>query len=612
MALDSQLLLTRESPLEPGLRQWLHAADGSESRVVGQELGWPIRFMAPPRCAALEQLQQRVDELRIDRHDREQWLDAVREASVQGALPWGQDAGLASLLIDPFRTVGGVIESLEQQLDVSLAAAAEHQPLAPGAPLAESHGTEFPLLQGPMTRVSDVAPFADAVANAGALPFLALALLRGPQVEELLQETKERLDQRPWGVGLLGFLPPEIRREQMEAVSLHRPPMAIIAGGRPDQAEVLEKQGIPTYLHVPSPGLLKMFLKDGARRFIFEGRECGGHVGPRSSFVLWETMVRLLLDHLKTPKGRGDAEQLHIVFAGGIHDRQSAAMVSVLAAPLAAAGCKVGALMGTAYLFTEEAVASGAIVPRFQQEAIATTKTVLLETGPGHAVRCIPTPYYDVFEAEKQRLRGEGKSHEEIVKALEWMNIGRLRVASKGLDRVESGGARRLAEVSDQEQYDRGMYMIGQVSAMHHQVITMRGLHEEVCRASAPVIQAAQPAPSPPPPAKPCDVAIVGMSCFYPGSVGLQEYWENILNSVYAVTEVPQGHWDWRLFYDADPAAPDRIVSKWGGFLNDVVFDPFEYGITPQEHPLDRTTATAAAGECEAGVGRCWLRSARV
>ena len=48
---------------------------------------------------------------------------------------------------------------------------------------------------------------------------------------------------------------------------------------------------------------LERFLKDGARRFIFEGRECGGHVGPRSSFVLWETMIEVLLEHLGA---RGD------------------------------------------------------------------------------------------------------------------------------------------------------------------------------------------------------------------------------------------------------------------------------------------------------------------
>ncbi|MEZ5205169.1 MAG: hypothetical protein R2701_12545 [Acidimicrobiales bacterium] len=102
---------------------------------------------------------------------------------------------------------------------------------------------------------------------------------------------------------------------------------------------------------MPSPGLLDRFVKDGARKFIFEGRECGGHVGPRSSFALWDAQIERLLQV-------DDPEHLQVLFAGGVHDARSAAMVSVAAATLAAKGAKVGALMGTGYLFTEEAVAA--------------------------------------------------------------------------------------------------------------------------------------------------------------------------------------------------------------------------------------------------------------
>ena len=37
----------------------------------------------------------------------------------------------------------------------------------------------------------------------------------------------------PWGVGILGFVPAELRKEQLEVVREIRPPYAIIAGGRP-------------------------------------------------------------------------------------------------------------------------------------------------------------------------------------------------------------------------------------------------------------------------------------------------------------------------------------------------------------------------------------------
>src|SRR5690606_14026159 len=196
-----------------------------------------------------------------------------------------------------------------------------------------------------------------------------------------------------WGVGILGFVPHALRQEQLAVIRAVRPAYALIAGGRPDQAAALEQEGIPTYLHVPSPGLLQMFLADGAHRFIFEGRECGGHVGPRSSFVLWESMVEVLLDHLRD--AQRPASDYAILFAGGIHDGLSAAMVSALAAPLAAHGVKIGMLMGTAYLFTHEAVAAGAITPRYQQEAQRSTGTVLVETGPGHITRCLATPFVE-------------------------------------------------------------------------------------------------------------------------------------------------------------------------------------------------------------------------
>jgi NAD(P)H-dependent flavin oxidoreductase YrpB (nitropropane dioxygenase family) len=180
-----------------------------------------------------------------------------------------------------------------------------------------------------------------------------------------------------------------------------RPPVVLIAGGRPSQARPLEAVGIQTWLHVPSPGLLDLYLKDGARRFIFEGRECGGHVGPRASFPLWEQQISRLL---ASPA----LDEVSVLFAGGIHDARSAAMVAAMAAPLSARGAKIGVLMGTAYLFTEEAVSAGAIEPEFQTQALRCEQTVLLETAPGHATRCAETEFVRAFRAERRRLEAEG------------------------------------------------------------------------------------------------------------------------------------------------------------------------------------------------------------
>ena len=126
------------------------------------------------------------------------------------------------------------------------------EPLNEGSPLAQSHGTRYPIVQGPMAQVSDRASFAAKVAEAGALPFLAVSYMKARELERLLGEVQQRLENRPWGVGILGFIPSSLRQKQLDVIRRFRPPFAIIAGGRPDQVEPMEREGIHTYVHVLS------------------------------------------------------------------------------------------------------------------------------------------------------------------------------------------------------------------------------------------------------------------------------------------------------------------------------------------------------------------------
>lgn len=91
---------------------------------------------------------------------------------------------------------------------------------------------------------------------------LALALLKGTALTELLAETAQRLQGRRWGIGLLGFAPQALLDEQLAESARHKPDFALIAG-RPDQAVHLERSGIPTFLHVPSANGLPTFLAKG-------------------------------------------------------------------------------------------------------------------------------------------------------------------------------------------------------------------------------------------------------------------------------------------------------------------------------------------------------------
>ncbi|MEE8161510.1 MAG: beta-ketoacyl synthase N-terminal-like domain-containing protein, partial [Acidobacteriota bacterium] len=499
----------------------------------------------------------------------------------------GQDAAFAAPLTRRFRTVAGILQGLQDSLRTHVQAARTHCPLDRQAPLARSHGTEYPIVQGPMTRVSDVPEFVVSVSEAGGLPFLALALFRAPQVRKLLEETQSRLGNRPWGVGILGFVPPDLRQEQLEVIQEFRPPYALIAGGRPDQAEKLENDGIATYLHVPSPSLLRSFLKKRSRRFVFEGRECGGHVGPRSSFVLWEGMIQILLDAVDEDV---QPEDLHILFAAGIHDARSAAMVAAMAGPLAERGVRVGVLMGTAYLFTAEAVSSTAIVEGFQKVAVECSRTVLLEVAPGHSIRCAETPFFKTFQGVKRKLSEEKKSQEEIQQNLEHMNLGRLRIASKGISRqseVERNSKQvEYVKVSEDQQRADGMYMIGQLATMRKDTCQIADLHRDVSLGSSALLQRLPVLPEKKEKAgagagEPCEVAIIGMGCLLPKAPDVQTFWSNVLNKVDAITEIPKSRFNPDLYFDKERKSRDRIYSKWGGFLEDVVFDPMRYGIPP-------------------------------
>jgi len=596
VVLDSQLALVRESSLAAPVRAAIAAMDGSETQMIAGK-----RVFARPDLPIQKLAAAGAPYGGDDLHAQ--------------LVPLGQDAAFAKSLAETYVTAGGVARGIAGAITRGLELAAEQRSIAPGSPFAARHGLRYPIAQGPMSRVSDRAKFAAAVAEGGGLPFLALTLMSGAEVRELMTETKRLVGDKPWGVGILGFVPPEVREAQLDVIRELGVPIALIAGGRPSQSAPLEARGTPTFLHVPSPGLLDLFLKDGARRFVFEGSECGGHVGPRTSFVLWEQQVQRLL-------ASEHAAELDVLFAGGIHDRRSAAMVAALAAPLAARGARIGVLMGTAYLFTHEAVACGAIEPAFQEQAIACERTVLLETSPGHATRCADTEFAAAFAHEKARLAAQGVDAKVAWAQLEQLNLGRLRIAAKGLKR--DGDA--IAPVDAAAQQREGMYMIGQVAALRGSTCSIAELHADVChdvRASVADMMTVAATDSDEARADvrtltdaaigspralfenaiagmldgekrvvglleveaARDIAIVGLAAIMPGAPDTDAFWSNIVGGVNSVREVPPERWDVATYYDPNATgafAGKKTPCKWGGFLDDVPFDPLAYGIPPK------------------------------
>ncbi|MFE3661238.1 type I polyketide synthase, partial [Streptomyces sp. NPDC059165] len=99
------------------------------------------------------------------------------------------------------------------------------------------------------------------------------------------------------------------------------------------------------------------------------------------------------------------------------------------------------------------------------------------------------------------------------------------------------------------------------------------------------------PAPASPVPAQAVahqeeTIAIVAMSCRFPGGVGSpEELWRLLEGGVDAIGEWPADRgWDVEALYDPEPGVPGRSYTRAGGFLDDVGgFDAGFFGISPRE-----------------------------
>src|SRR3954447_27024927 len=79
-------------------------------------------------------------------------------------------------------------------------------------------------------------------------------------------------------------------------------------------------------------------------------------------------------------------------------------------------------------------------------------------------------------------------------------------------------------------------------------------------------------------------IAIVGMGCTLPGACGPDAYWALLQEGRSAIGRVPETRWDSEALWAPDQAAPGKMLSREGGFVDGAdLFDPEFFGLSVRE-----------------------------
>ncbi|MFT5171840.1 MAG: malonyl CoA-acyl carrier protein transacylase [Gammaproteobacteria bacterium] len=89
-------------------------------------------------------------------------------------------------------------------------------------------------------------------------------------------------------------------------------------------------------------------------------------------------------------------------------------------------------------------------------------------------------------------------------------------------------------------------------------------------------------------------IAIVGIGAIYPGNLGRDGFWRDIIANRDNISDVPPTHWLIEDYFDADPAAQDKTYCRRGGFISPIDFDPMEFAIPPTALPSTDTAQLLA------------------
>ena len=241
------------------------------------------------------------------------------------------------------------------------------------------------------------------------------------------------------------------RRSSSRRSARYRPPFALIAGGRPDQARALEADGIATYLHVPSPGPAASCSSRTAPAGSCSRAASAAATSARaSSFVLWDAMVERAARRAARGADAGRAATSCSPAASTTPARRRWSPRWPRRWPSAGVARR------------RAAWARPTCSPRRRSRAGAITRRL---PGGGRRLRrarccsrpapatrpaASPTPFADAFRGREAPAAPRGHvAARSCATELEQLNLGRLRIAIKGLDRDRAPAATRTRPLVD-------------------------------------------------------------------------------------------------------------------------------------------------------------------
>ncbi|MFZ5865031.1 MAG: SDR family NAD(P)-dependent oxidoreductase [Thermodesulfobacteriota bacterium] len=615
VVLDVHLLLTEESVINASLKSFFSALGIPATVTLGEAWGKPCRVYSRVGTRMVRELRKVEDSLGQDEfHSLKECINAAlgkNTASLDtddALLALSEDIVTAKTLAGEFARARAILEEFARRMESRCGT----WPFAEESGLCKAHGTLLPIVQGPMAHVSDNPDFLAAVAQGGALPFLAMGNMPAPIAREGIELARSKTNGK-FGVGLIGL---EVNRHcyeaHLEIMKENPPPFAILAAGSVELAQRIEEMGTVCYLHCPAPTLVSEGVKAGLRHFVFEGCESGGHIGALGSLDLWEANLRELEQAARD--GISLAE-VSVLFAGGIATARASAFVAGMVADLAARGLRVGLQMGTAYLATSEAVSTCAITQTYHGLTLESDRTVVIGRTVNTRARAAASPMASqLIYREQERVRS-GVPLRERKELYEKDNLGSLRLAAKGCaidPSTATWDCPVFCDLPPKEQYDSGLYLMGQVVSLLNSPTTIEQLHREIIVQGREVFKQGSVHPEPQlqeipelpetqitveveHPHEP--IAIVGIGLRFPGSDSPEGFWDQIRSGRSGIIDVPPGRWDDPdFYYDPDPSVPDRTYSRIGGFIEGFVFDPLKYRIPPAvAQKMDRTQQMAVA-----------------